>query len=58
MTYSNSTSPKEGVIMGLYSNVWLRLRYSGNKRVNMKESLAFAKTCPDIKFHAYWYYSY
>ena len=62
-----STSPKDGVMMmslGLYSNVWLRLIITGIQVVKgltykfWVESLAFTKPCPDIKFHAYWYYSY
>ena len=47
--------------LGLYSNVRLRLIIIGIqvvKGLTWVESLAFTKTCPDIKFHAYWYYSY
>ena len=50
--------------LGLYSNVWLReimISIHVVEGLIQKfgvESLALTETCPDIKFHVYWYYGY
>ena len=50
--------------VGLYSNVWLRLKIISTEVLEGLtykfgvESLALTETCLDIKFHIYWYYSY
>ena len=52
------------MLVGLYSNVWLRLIIISTEVLEGLtykfgvESLALTETCPDIKFHIYWYHSY